>query len=815
MKKLIIAILIVVLLPFSVYALTPIARFDVVPRQRVEYGSSFNVGVVAFSKAGIQDVVFTIIGQGYSSGTKTSTSMTLNTRVASASPGAVRDGVYEYYVNIPANEFSTDGTFTVSALVTGDDAGTKSLSAITLLVEATGAGTPVEAWIATDGNDSTGAVDDDTKPYLTMAAAVTDIETANGGDCDNAIIYFENGTYNTTHFTASSNTTTTSEWLTLTRSSSATMAGVIFDEGNTVLNTNHLKISGVTIRSSGVNDYFIQPSNNLWVDQCKLTSIVGRVPTGTNPVWGDAGNTYYTSDYVYDTRYGVRGPILARGIKIEKVGNDAFVNNSLIINCTADDIDPTGTNAYDCNGANEVCHADVYQQWGSGRDNVIIYNYYATDVNYQGLFMRQESGGDQTNTAFVNMFIELRTLISGGGYSGVYGNYDHFILWHNTFVGTGEPGHWGWASMLFAFEPNYSPDERSFNNSSIIGNVFHRFIWAESSSSTFDYENSDNNVASYNHFEIVVSTIDSNSPTTATTGDDVIDIVTPGSETFGYPVDEASIIDRLPSNLTGILVDAYGNLRDSTPDVGALEIVEESPDVSSPTPDPMTWASEPGEDSPTQISMESTTGSDSSTPIEYYFNYDQANTQCGDDGGTGGTDSGWQSADTTYSDTVNEPNHCYGYTVRARDAIPNTGTASSVSEDYTAANTPGTPTLSSPTQTTLRVSNDANGNPESYPTTLYAIQVVSTSPNDSYWLNKWINSATGAPSDTALWSDDTTWDAVELQGLNPATTFGAKSKARNEDGTETPLSSEGQGTTEAGFIPAFQGASGSGLNLSP
>ena len=49
----------------EVYALTPIAHTDVVPYQRIQYGSSFDFGVVAFSKPGINRVDFAITGQGY------------------------------------------------------------------------------------------------------------------------------------------------------------------------------------------------------------------------------------------------------------------------------------------------------------------------------------------------------------------------------------------------------------------------------------------------------------------------------------------------------------------------------------------------------------------------------------------------------------------------------------------------------------------------------------------------------------------------------------------------------------------------------
>lgn len=210
-----------------------------------------------------------------------------------------------------------------------------------------------------------------------------------------------------------------------------------------------------------------------------------------------------------------------------------------------------------------------------------------------------------------------------------------------------------------------------------------------------------------------------------------------------------------------------------------------------------TWsfATAPNNASTSQIDIVATTGYDYTT-INYLFTLD--NTDCGSDAGTGGTTSSWQ-ASTSYSDTGLQPNQCYGYTAQARDTTPNTGTASSRSKAYTSANTPGTPTLSGATTTTLNLTNDANGNPASNPTTNFAVQVVTTSPNDSTWLNQWVN-ASGNPSATAVWLTDSQLDALTLQGLAYGTTYGVKVKAKNQDGDETPLSAEGQGTTTSAII---------------
>ena len=129
------------------------------------------------------------------------------------------------------------------------------------------------------------------------------------------------------------------------------------------------------------------------------------------------------------------------------------------------------------------------------------------------------------------------------------------------------------------------------------------------------------------------------------------------------------------------------------------------PDTSPPTPNPMTFATTPTNDSPTQISATSTTGSDATTPINYFFTLN--NTNCGADAGTGGNSSSWQSG-VAYSDSGLQPNKCYGYTITARDSVsptPNTGSTSTASSTYSSANTPGTPILSGATASTLNLTN--------------------------------------------------------------------------------------------------------------
>jgi len=192
-------------------------------------------------------------------------------------------------------------------------------------------------------------------------------------------------------------------------------------------------------------------------------------------------------------------------------------------------------------------------------------------------------------------------------------------------------------------------------------------------------------------------------------------------------------------------------------------------------PSPISFSSPPADASPTSISMTATTASDTSTPVEYQFTY----TACAADAGTGGDSRLWD-VSTTYTDTGLQVNQCYGYTVNARDSVPNTGTASSSAEAYTAAAVPGTPILGGATATTLNLTNAENSNPAANPTTLFAVQVVTTSPNDATWLNKWVD-ATGNPSATAVWMSDATLDALTLQGLTEnQPPMGSRSRPKTE-----------------------------------
>ncbi|MFQ5415230.1 MAG: hypothetical protein ACE5E6_12305, partial [Phycisphaerae bacterium] len=83
-------------------------------------------------------------------------------------------------------------------------------------------------------------------------------------------------------------------------------------------------------------------------------------------------------------------------------------------------------------------------------------------------------------------------------------------------------------------------------------------------------------------------------------------------------------------------------------------------DTTPPVPDPMTFSVLPAASGTTAITMTATTATDSgSPPVSYFFDFLS--------GGSGGTDSGWQSS-PVYTDTGLSPGVTYTYRVKARDS---------------------------------------------------------------------------------------------------------------------------------------------------
>ncbi|MDD5148478.1 MAG: hypothetical protein PHH08_03365 [Candidatus ainarchaeum sp.] len=371
--------------------LTPVARWDMVPYQRINAGETLNLGVIAFSKNGIEKIEFSITGQGYSGGTKTATTMALNPQT----------NVWEYWVPLSANEFSSDGTITIEATATGKDGGIRNkttgggglgLDALTFNVNPNNGLPQPAAWVDIRGNDETGAVNDSAKPFRTIGRAVDGIrlwKQSNGyaNNSDGGIVRLNPGDHNMENGRIWSEIPMENEWVTITTAAGGNKANTSLRNGNGgTPRLKLLKIEGITLKSSATNNFAVynQLANaSIWIDKSDLIGPGRYVEAGYTIMLGPNQSLYYTDDYFTALDFAVAGAKIARNVTIEHIGEDAFRQTSLIANSRADDLSP---DIADLAGAVYTAHGHP-----SGHENVIEktgafsnYTWAARDRVYTG-----------------------------------------------------------------------------------------------------------------------------------------------------------------------------------------------------------------------------------------------------------------------------------------------------------------------------------------------------------------------------------------------------------------------------------------------
>ena len=193
--------------------------------------------------------------------------------------------------------------------------------------------------------------------------------------------------------------------------------------------------------------------------------------------------------------------------------------------------------------------------------------------------------------------------------------------------------------------------------------------------------------------------------------------------------------------------------------VPVILTVSPAPDTTPPTPNPMSWETPPNQAGTTSISMVATAAADPSAPISYYFDFVDSPT-----GGTGGLDSDWQLG-TSYTNSALQPNHQYGYRVKAKDGGNNESDYSTpTSYVYTAIETPTGIAFGTVTSTSIQVQSTNTPSALNLGSSGLLIENTTRGTNSSWRQNN------------DYWISDL---------LSPNTSYSFRAKARNGDAIET------------------------------
>ncbi len=185
------------------------------------------------------------------------------------------------------------------------------------------------------------------------------------------------------------------------------------------------------------------------------------------------------------------------------------------------------------------------------------------------------------------------------------------------------------------------------------------------------------------------------------------------------------------------------------------------PETVPPIPHPAIWLAEPDQIDTSSIAMMAEVARDVSGPEEYLFDFVASPT-----GGAGGSDSPWQ-FEPSYTDVGLNPNHQYGYRVKARDGHGSETAYSPIWYAYSAIENPAGVEFGQITTASIQAksSNALSGLDRGESgLKLENITAAQVSP----WLRQ-----------NAFWTSD---------GLLPNTRYTFRAQARNGDADHTPFS---------------------------
>ena len=397
------------------FAARPIARWDVIPDQRVS--DIFRAGVCAFHEDGVS-VEFRVNGEIAYIAEKP----TLNPRT----------GVWEYVY--PVNTaLLPDGPVTLGARAFTLAATPEeyTLPDLPLFANHGGSLTVTDTlWVDSVNGDDT-AAGTEAAPFLTLKAAVKRIPV--GGT-----VYLKAGEYECGGLGGGSNRP---YWTTVAAAPGVARDDIQIAKGRP--GTQRLRFKGVSLYCDADSSYTAildgeNGNHSVWLDDCKCYNKKGRWAANAN-VFGNRYVAYVTGGLTTELCNGPGGDLI-RNHEVRKIASDVWTGSDrLVVNCTASDVD----------GGNTGAHPDFHQSHvvppGWVHD-VILYNVTGYHCKCQGFF-----GLRLRDSAFVNVVFE-RTEESDflSQYSGPMEN----VLYAHVTI---QNQHWLWRG-------DYAPVDVRFLN---------------------------------------------------------------------------------------------------------------------------------------------------------------------------------------------------------------------------------------------------------------------------------------------------------------------------------------------------------------
>jgi len=453
------------------YDAKAIARWDVVPHQT--FSGDFHIGVVAFHINGIDRVAFSVEGGPWTS--------------VYHKQHNPRTGVYEYTTILRAKAFA-EGPIEIRAVVFPKAAGVPRVLAgdeessvngeHSLYLNADPDGLILAnrevRWVSPTGNNVTGN-GTEASPFASIRHAARQINTAQGGNADNGLIYLMEGDHPWAGDSDGwQNPITEHAWITIAPAPGANPDNVVIETGTgDRLNAALVHISGVTVRRNLQSSFNLNRLPKIWFDGVTLE---GSGPTDninfvSHTAW--LGGIYTTDTILRNVRNGHKGGTrLERNAVRENLGEDAFFNAPLIINGFVDGIDTSGVPGGP--------HPDVVQYHGV-RHNNILYGLHAVNCKAQGVFMRSSSNTPSSDIAFVNVLVEMAP---DAYLNQILNPVNHLLLWNMTLANR---------PLRISNDPSGQTDPTILNNLSMKNNVFFD-AWSFESSIGY------NSTVSNNHF---------------------------------------------------------------------------------------------------------------------------------------------------------------------------------------------------------------------------------------------------------------------------------------------------------------------------